>query len=218
MCVQFYVCDNIPFPLVGVSRLLIQDFWTVMSKDFMALMTPNHQALPIVRQGALAYLTPTVIPYDRYSGPKTELEICSLRQEIDLTSLDSELRGISDVQNCQYDHLSKIADLIAASSGHPDFWKVHEIAGRLVRHHIRKRTVFFDFSNVRGKAPVDVSLSTGKRETFKQYSEGFSKKIVDEDFKKHPARFRIDPKEWIGNDNILLHTEGSIEEEASKYS
>ena len=102
-----------------------------MSKDFMALMTPDHQTVPIVRQGALEYLTPAVIPYDRYSGRRTELEICSAMQEIDLTSIQSELRGISDVQECQYDHLAKIADLIAASKGgHKDFWKVREKDGR----------------------------------------------------------------------------------------
>ena len=121
MCVQFYVCDNVPFPLVSVSRFLIPDFWAVTSKDFMGLMTPNHQIVSTVRQGALVYLTPTAIPYDRYSGPRTELEICSLTQDIDLTSMDSELRGVSDAQDCQYDHLSKIADLIAASSGRSGF-------------------------------------------------------------------------------------------------
>ena len=86
MCVHLFVCDNIPFPLVSVSRFLMQDFWTVVSKEFMALMTPNHQSGPIVRQGKLVYLTPTVIPYDRYSGTRTELETCSLKQVSDLTS------------------------------------------------------------------------------------------------------------------------------------
>ena len=164
-----------------------------MSNDFMALMSPNHQVVPTVRQGSLVYLTPTVIPYDRYPGPRLiELEICTLMQEIDVTSLDPELRGISDVQDCQHDHLSKTADLIAASSGHQDFWKVHEKDGRLVRHHIRKRTVFWDFSNVKGKARIHVSTLTGKRETFKRHSDGSNKKIVDEDFEKHPTRSRID--------------------------
>ena len=85
MCVQVNLCDNIPFPLVSVSRFLIQDFWTVISNGFMALMTSHSQTVPIVRHGAVEYLTPTVIPYDRYSGSRTELEICSLTQEIDLT-------------------------------------------------------------------------------------------------------------------------------------
>ena len=43
LCVQFYVCKSIPFPLVSVSRFLLQDFWTIMSKNFMALVTPNNR-------------------------------------------------------------------------------------------------------------------------------------------------------------------------------
>ena len=73
-----------------------------------------------------------------------------------------------------------------------------------MRHHIRKRTVFFDFSNVRGKPAIDVSKLTGKRETFTQYSDGSSKKIVDEDFKKRPIRSRIDPKEWTGTTTFFF--------------
>ena len=65
-----------------------------------------------------------------------------------------------------------------------------------MRHHVKK--CFSVFSNLRGKLPIDVSTRTGKRETFKQHSDGSSKKIVDKDFKKRPTRSRIDPKEWTG--------------------
>ena len=51
MSVQFYVCTGIPFPLVSVARLLLQDFWTVMAKDYMALIDPTGNPVPIVRQG-----------------------------------------------------------------------------------------------------------------------------------------------------------------------
>ena len=53
--VQFYVCTGIPFPLVSVARLLLQDFWTVMAKDDidMALIDPTGNPVPIVRQGTL---------------------------------------------------------------------------------------------------------------------------------------------------------------------
>ena len=40
LSVQFYVCTGIPFPLVSVARLLLQDFWTVMAKDYLALIDP----------------------------------------------------------------------------------------------------------------------------------------------------------------------------------
>eukprot|EP00439_Symbiodinium_sp_Y106_P036064 s6407_g4.t1 len=60
---QFYVCTGIPFPLVSVARLLLQDFWTVVEKDYLALIDPMGNPVPIVRQGTLVYLCPTVIPY-----------------------------------------------------------------------------------------------------------------------------------------------------------
>ena len=66
LSVQFYVCTGIPFRLVRVARLLLQDFWTVMAKDYLALidpMNPMGNPVPIVRQGPLVYLCPTVIPY-----------------------------------------------------------------------------------------------------------------------------------------------------------
>ena len=59
LSVQFYVCTGIPFPLVSVARLLLQDFWTVMAKDYMALIDPTGNPVPIVRQGTLVYLTST---------------------------------------------------------------------------------------------------------------------------------------------------------------
>ena len=55
LSVQVYVCTGIPFPLVSVARLLLQDFWTVMAtaKDYLALIDPMGNPVPIVRQGTL---------------------------------------------------------------------------------------------------------------------------------------------------------------------
>ena len=55
LCVHFYVCKSIPFPLVSVTRFLLQDFVTVMSRTFMTLLTPDCQTVPIVRRGTLVY-------------------------------------------------------------------------------------------------------------------------------------------------------------------
>ena len=48
LSVQFYVCTGIPFPLVSVARLLLQDFSTVMAKDYLALVGPMGNPVPIV--------------------------------------------------------------------------------------------------------------------------------------------------------------------------
>ena len=206
LCVQFYVCDNIPFPLVSVSRFLLQDFWTIMSRNFMALMTPTHRTVPIVRQGTLVYLTPTVIPY--HSGNHSELEINCLMDELDLSSLDYELRGAQDSEDCQYDHLSKIFALIAAAKDkkkNQDYWELSESLGTLTRHHVKKRNSLFDFNVIRSDPPIEVERLTGKRETFKKYSDGSTAKIVDEDFRSLPTRSSMDEKDWTGKTTFYFN-------------
>ena len=64
ICVNFYVCTDIPFPLVSVARLLLQGFCTVLGRDHMCVLTPESKTVPVTRSGALLYITPTVIPYD----------------------------------------------------------------------------------------------------------------------------------------------------------
>ena len=86
LCVQFYVCNNIPFPLVRISEFLLQDFETIMSKNFIALMTPIRRTVLIVRQGISVYLISIVIPYSSYSGARSQLEIGASMDDIDLPS------------------------------------------------------------------------------------------------------------------------------------
>ena len=115
LCIHFYVCQSIPFPLVSVARFLLQDFWTIMSRNFMALMTPTCKAVPIVRQGTLVYLTPTIVPYKDSDCRYTEAHISSIMSDLDLEDCDVELRGITDVTDNDYDHIAQIHSLIAAA-------------------------------------------------------------------------------------------------------
>ena len=112
--------------------------------------------------------------------------------ELDLQSLDYELRGVQDSEDCQFDHLSKISSLIAAAKDtekkHQDYWTVSEDLGTLVRHHVKKRNCLFDFSSMRSPPPLDVDRLTGERETFKKYSDGSTSRIVDADFRQVPTR------------------------------
>ena len=41
LSVQCYVCRGISFPLVSAVSFLLQDCWTVMSEDYLALTDPN---------------------------------------------------------------------------------------------------------------------------------------------------------------------------------
>eukprot|EP00439_Symbiodinium_sp_Y106_P065462 s5317_g10.t1 len=118
LSVQLYVCTGIPFPLVSVARLLLQDFWTVMTvmaKDYMALIDPTGNPVPIVRQGTLVYLTPTVIPY----GVANAARLAAMCLPDVMSGIEEELgalelRGVSDVHDCSIDHLCQIGALIAS--------------------------------------------------------------------------------------------------------
>ena len=142
LSVQFYVCTGIPFPLVSVARLLLQDFWTVMAKDYMALIEPTGNPVPIVRQGTPVYLTPTVIPYAVANAARLAAmclpEVMSGIEE-GLGAL--ELRGVSDVHDWSIDHLCQICALRAAAQGmksseggRQDTWEVNETELKLIRH------------------------------------------------------------------------------------
>ena len=145
-----------------------------MAKDFMALMTPSNQTVPIVRQGTLVYLTPTVIPYSAYSGPRTELEISSLMDDLDLETIDLELRGITDSTHCEYDHLSKISSLVAMAQARArskpafartvaakrkatknmDYWEIDDPNCLLIRHNVKTRRAMFGLTRLRSSLPV----------------------------------------------------------------
>ena len=63
---------------------------------------------------------------------------------------------------------------------------------------MKKRNCLFDFSSMRSPPPLDVDRLTGKRETFKKYSDGSTSRSVDADFRQVPTRSGMDPKDWTG--------------------
>ena len=108
LSVQFDVCRGISFQLVSVVSFLLQDFWTVMSEDYLALTDPNGNAVPIVRQGTSVYLTPAVIPYK-------VARVVRLASEC-LPDLLAGSEGVCDCFHPSIDRLPKIGMLIAAAN------------------------------------------------------------------------------------------------------
>ena len=93
LSVQFYVCTGILFPLVSIARLLLQDFWTVMAKDYLALINPMENPVPIIRQGILVYLCPIIILYAIADATRMAA---------------SCLSGITDINDSSINHLFQI--------------------------------------------------------------------------------------------------------------
>ena len=138
LSVQFYVCTGTPFPLVSVTRLLLQDFWTVMTKDYLALIDPTGNPVPIVRQGTLVCLTPTVIPYAVADAAKMAAScLPEVMTGIELELGAVELHGVSDMRDSSIDHVFQfqIGVPIAAAQGMKakegykwDMWEIYEPA------------------------------------------------------------------------------------------
>ena len=59
---NYFVCD-VPFCIVSVARMLLEDSCTVLTKDPMKLLTPQRDSVDITRHGTLLYLTPDIVPY-----------------------------------------------------------------------------------------------------------------------------------------------------------
>ena len=180
-----------------------------MSRNFMALMTPTCKAVPIVRQGTLVYLTPTIVPYKDSDVRYTEAHISAIMSELDLEDCDVELRGITDVTDNDYDHIAQIHALIAAAKDkskstskaltkkrsdykNSDYWIVNEDKCLLVRHHVKQCQNLMGFRYLRGELPVDAKRLTGIVKRRDSLLMGTSDVIVDQDFRALDDD-RVDP-------------------------
>ncbi|CAE7295848.1 unnamed protein product [Symbiodinium sp. CCMP2456] len=196
LCVHFYVCQSIPCPLVSVARLLLQDFWTIMSRNFMALLTRDRKTVPIIRPGTLVFMTPKVAPYQESDCPYTDLQVSAIVSELDLDDCDIELRSVTDTTDIAYDHIPQIHSLIAAAKKgkvrveskpkradlNIDYWVVDEDSSILIRHHVQKRKQLMGFRNLRGELPIDESRLTGYRKAARFFLDGTSDVVTDENF------------------------------------
>ena len=126
---------------------LKQDFWTVVSKDYMVLIQADRNPVRIAGQGKLVYLTPTVVPRNVADAAKLATDCLPdmlARLEQDVSAL--KLSGVCDCFDPLSDHLQKIGMLIAAAnaakvgSGPMDEWTLDEPNLRVIRRAKRWRT------------------------------------------------------------------------------
>ena len=210
--VQFYVCTGIPLPLVSDARLLLQDFWTVMAKDYLALIDPFGNPFPIMHQGILIYLCPTVIPYavaDAARMAASHLPEVMDGIENELGSV--ELRGVTDMNDGSTHRIFQIGALIAAAQevkakeGYRwDMWEVNESNLKLIRIIRLWRNEMLDPRiKLANKSPVPITgkwsrLTGGERVTFKQYKDGSTVTVRDDNFFELSRTRSKDPMEWRG--------------------
>ena len=80
-----------------------------MAKDYLALIDPMGNPVPIVRQGILVYLCPTIISYAVADAARMAAScLPEVMDGIENELRSLELRGIADMNDGSIDHLFQI--------------------------------------------------------------------------------------------------------------
>ncbi|CAE7429174.1 unnamed protein product [Symbiodinium sp. CCMP2456] len=182
-----------------------------MAKDYLALIDPTGNPVPIAREGTLVYLTPTVIPYAVADAARMA---ASCLPEV-MTGIENqlgsvELRGVSDMHDGSIDHLFQIGALIAAAQGMKmnegyrwDMWEVNESELKLIRHvRVWRHEMLDPRIKLANKSPAPItgqwSRLTGERVTYKTYKDGSTVTVRDENLLTMRNTRPKEPKEWRG--------------------
>ena len=178
-----------------------------MAKDYLALLDAIGNPVPIVRPGTLIYLCPTVTPYAVADASRMAAScLPEVMGGIENELGSVELRGVTDMSDGSIDHLFQIGALIEAAQevkakeGYRwDMWEVSEANLKLIRHVRVWRNETLD-PRIKLAVPITGKWSrlTGERVTFKQYKDGSTVTVRDENLFELSRTRSKDPKEWQG--------------------
>ena len=170
--VNYYVCD-VPFCIVSVARMLLQDYCTILSKDSMKLLTPQRASIDITRHGTLLYLTPDFVPY--HSDMKIaeeEMDQYMNTLDIDMSKIPGLPTGVDAVEQ-----LKTLINALKPTYYHTDVWQLDEANHTLTRVHKRPRRAFF--TPQRSDCPVPLDRLNGQRTIHLDYGEGNVEEVQD---------------------------------------
>ena len=196
--INYYVCD-VPFCIVSVARLLLQDFCTVLTKDSMKLLTPQRASVDITRHGTLLYLTPDIAPY--HSDMKIveeELDQHMNTLDIDMTKVPELPTGVDAVEQ-----LKSLIDTLKSTCYHTDVWQLDEANHTLTRVHKCPRRTFFTPES--SDCPVPLDRLNGQRTTHLDYGEGDAKEVLD-NFRNTELPNQMTDEYWKGKTVFQLKT------------
>ena len=170
--INYYVCD-VPFCIVSVARMLLQDFCTVLTKDSMKLLTPQRTSVDTTRHGTLLYLTPDIVPYHPdMKIVEEELDQHMSTLDIDMTKVPELPTGVDAVE-----HLKSLINTLKSTRYHTDVWQLDEANHTLTRVHKRPRRTFFTPES--SDCPVPCDRLNGQRTTHLDYGEGNVREVLD---------------------------------------
>ena len=196
--INYYVCD-VPFCILSVARLLLQDFCTVPTKDSMKLLTPQRTSLDITRHGTLLYLTPDIVPYHPdMKIVEEELDQHMNTLDIDMTKVPELPTGVDAVEQ-----LKSLIDTLKSTCYHTDVWQLDEANHTLTRVHKCPRRAFFTPES--SDCPIPLDRLNGPRTTHLDYGEGDAKEVLD-NFRNTELPNQMIDEYWKGKTVFQLKT------------
>ena len=196
--INYYVCD-VPFCIVSVARMLLQDFCTVLTKDSMKLLTPQRTSVDITRHGTLLYLTPDIVPYHPdMKIVEEELDQHMNTLDVDMTKVPERPTGVDAVEQ-----LKSLIDTLKSTCYHTDVWQLDEANNILTRVHKRPRRTFFTPES--SDCPVPLDRLNGQRTTHLNYGEGDNKEVLD-NFRNTKLPNQLIDTYWKGRTVFQLKT------------
>ena len=156
---NYYVCD-VPFCIVSVAQMLLQDFCTALTKESMKLLAPQRDSADITRHGTLLYLKPDIVPF--HPNMKiVEEQLDQYMSTLDIMSKVPELPiGVDAVEQ-----LKALINAVKPTYYHTDVWQLDEVHHTLTRIHKRPRLAFF--TPERSDCPVPLGRVNGQRTIFR---------------------------------------------------
>ena len=196
--INYYVCD-VPFCIVSVARMLLQDFCTVLTKDSMKLLTPQRASVDITRHGTLLYLTPDIVPYHPdMKIVEEELDQHMSTLDVDMTKVPELPTGVDAVEQ-----LKSLIDTLKSTCYHTDVWQLDEANHTLTRVHKCPRRTFFNPES--SDCPVPLDRLNGQRTTHLNYGEGDNKEVLD-NFRNTELPNQMINEYWKGKTVFQLKT------------
>ena len=196
--INYYVCD-VPFCIVSVARLLLQDFCTILTKDSMKLLTPQRASVDITRHGTLLYLTPDVAPYHPdMKKVEKELDQHMSTLDIDMTKVPELPTGVDAVEQ-----LKLLINTLKSTQYHTDLWQLDEVNHTLTRVHTCPRRTFFTPES--SDCPVPLDRLNGQRTTHLDYGKGDVKEVLD-NFRNTGLPNQVIDGDWKGRTVFQLKT------------
>ena len=196
--INYYVCD-VPFCIVSVARMLLQDFCTVLTKDSMKLLTPQRAPVDITRHGTLLYLTPDIVPYH------PDMKIVEEELDQHMSTLDVDMTKVPELPTevDAVEQLKSLINTLKSTCYHTDVWQLDEANHTLTRVHKCPRRTFFTPES--SDCPVPLDRLNGQRTTHLNYGEGDNKEVLD-NFRNIELPNQLIDEYWKGKTVFQLKT------------